>query len=62
MKTNTRRPNSSKASRAGVSTRQAMPAHEQQEQRQKDKEFMNEMNKFIAKAGLLSDDPFFGGI
>lgn len=62
MKTNTRRQNSSKASRAGVSTREAMSAHEQQEQRQKDKEFMNEMNKFIAKAGLLSDDPFFRGI
>ena len=24
--------------------------------------FIREMNEFVAKAGLLSDDPFFGGI
>ncbi len=24
--------------------------------------FIREMNEFAAKAGLLSDDPFFGGI
>jgi antitoxin CcdA len=25
-------------------------------------EFIREMNEFVAKAGLLSDDPFFGGL
>ena len=30
--------------------------------RQQDKEFIRAMNEFTAKAGLLSDDPFFGGI
>lgn len=62
MKTNTRQPNRSKPSPAGVSTRPALSAQEKKEQHQRDKEFMNEMNKFITKAGLLSDDPFFGGI
>ncbi|KGB01481.1 MULTISPECIES: hypothetical protein [Leclercia] len=29
---------------------------------QHDKEFIKAMNAFTAKAGLLSDDPYFGGI
>lgn len=32
------------------------------EERKRDKAFMRAMNDFTAKAGLLSDDPFFGGI
>ncbi len=29
---------------------------------QHDKEFIKAMNAFTEKAGLLSDDPYFGGI
>lgn len=35
---------------------------EREQQKQRDKSFMIAMNAFTAKAGLLSDDPYFGGI
>jgi antitoxin CcdA len=37
-------------------------AEEREQQKQSDKSFMIAMNVFTAKAGLLSDDPYFGGI
>lgn len=37
-------------------------AEEREQQKQRDKSFMIAMNAFTTKAGLLSDDPFFGGI
>lgn len=46
----------------GVALRPPLTAEERIEQRRRDKEFMQAMNEFVAKAGLLSDDPFFGGI
>lgn len=42
--------------------RPALTTEERIEQRKRDKEFMQAMNEFVARAGLLSDDPFFGGI
>lgn len=30
--------------------------------RQQNREFIKAMNEFTARAGLLSEDPFFGGI
>ena len=35
---------------------------EREQQKQRDKAFMVAMNAFTEKAGLLSDDPYFGGI
>ncbi|TLU70059.1 hypothetical protein FFB58_03290 [Enterobacter sp. MF024] len=46
----------------GVTPRPVLTPEERIEQRKRDKEFMRAMNEFVAKAGLLSDDPFFGGI
>ncbi|HEO9145905.1 MULTISPECIES: type II toxin-antitoxin system CcdA family antitoxin [Enterobacter] len=46
---------------SGVS-REAQTQEAQRRQHQQDKEFIRAMNEFTAKAGLLSDDPFFGGI
>lgn len=46
---------------AGVQT---CPLRGTEERRnaQQDKDFIEAMNEFTAKAGLLSDDPYFGGI
>lgn len=46
------------------SVRPHMPstAEEREQQKQRDKSFIIAMNAFTAKAGLLSDDPYFGGI
>ncbi|WP_410375977.1 hypothetical protein [Enterobacter sp. CPE_E331] len=46
---------------SGVS-REAQTQEAQRRQHQQYKEFIRAMNEFTAKAGLLSDDPFFGGI
>lgn len=46
----------------GASPRPALTVEERKEQHKRDKAFMHAMNDFTAKAGLLSDDPFFGGI
>ncbi|EOZ9384729.1 hypothetical protein ACQYE4_001132 [Enterobacter bugandensis] len=43
-------------------SRKAQTLAAQRRQHQQDKEFIRAMNDFTAKAGLLSDDPFFGGI
>lgn len=40
----------------------ASSAAERARQRQQDREFIKVMNELTAKAGLLSDDPYFGGI
>ena len=45
----------------GVS-REAQTPEARRRHHQQDKEFIRAMNEFTAKAGLLSDDPFFGGI
>jgi len=37
-------------------------AEEREQQKQRDKSFIIAMNAFTEKAGLLSDDPYFGGI
>lgn len=46
------------------SVRLPMPstAEEREQQKQRDKSFIIAMNAFTEKAGLLSDDPYFGGI
>ncbi|MDR7941398.1 hypothetical protein RIU82_15800 [Enterobacter soli] len=46
------------------SVRPHMPstAEEREQQKQRDKSFIIAMNAFTEKAGLLSDDPYFGGI
>lgn len=46
----------------GASPRPVLTIEERKEQRKRDKAFIRAMNDFTAKAGLLSDDPFFGGI
>ncbi|HIE8939104.1 TPA: hypothetical protein ACXP3W_002355 [Klebsiella quasipneumoniae subsp. quasipneumoniae] len=33
-----------------------------EDKRRKDQEFIKALNEFTARAGLLSEDPFFGGI
>lgn len=47
---------------AGGVSRPAQTPEARRRQQQQDKEFIRAMNEFTAKAGLLSDDPFFGGI
>jgi antitoxin CcdA len=47
---------------AGGVSRAAQPPEARRRQHRQDKEFIKVMNEFTAKAGLLSDDPFFGGI
>ena len=42
--------------------RQALTPEERKRQRHQDQEFIKAMNEFTAKAGLLSDDPYFGGL
>ncbi|AEN64951.1 hypothetical protein Entas_2217 [Enterobacter soli] len=46
------------------SVRLPMPstAEVREQQKQRDKSFIIAMNAFTEKAGLLSDDPYFGGI
>lgn len=46
----------------GAAQRPVLTAEERAKQREHDKEFIKAMNEFTAKAGLLSDDPYFGGI
>lgn len=62
MKTNIKEKSAGKDHLTGVAPRPVLTAEERIEQRKRDKEFMQAMNEFVAKAGLLSDDPFFGGI
>ncbi len=42
--------------------RPGLASEERTWQHQQDKAFIKAMNEFTAKAGLLSDDPYFGGI
>ncbi|AXF64775.1 MULTISPECIES: hypothetical protein [unclassified Leclercia] len=62
MKLDTLQSNAVKEHLTGVAPRSELTVEERIEQRKRDKEFMQAMNEFVAKAGLLSDDPFFGGI
>jgi len=62
MKLDTPQSSAIKEHLTGVAPRPPLTAEERIEQRRRDKEFMQAMNEFVAKAGLLSDDPFFGGI
>lgn len=62
MKLNTSQDSKVKEHLTGAAPRPVLTAEERLEQRKRDKEFMQAMNEFVAKAGLLSDDPFFGGI
>lgn len=43
-------------------SREARTPEARRREQQQGKEFIRAMNEFTAKAGLLSDDPFFGGI
>jgi antitoxin CcdA len=47
---------------ASGASREVQTPEARRRQHQQDKEFIRAMNEFTAKAGLLSDDPFFGGI
>lgn len=40
----------------------SLSKEEQARQHQQDKEFIKAMNELTTKAGLLSDDPYFGGV
>lgn len=62
MKSHSQHNNPSKEHLTVTSPRPALTVEERKEQRKRDKAFMRAMNDFTAKAGLLSDDPFFGGI
>ena len=62
MKLDTPQSSAAKAPSTGAASRPVLTTVEHIEQRKRDKEFMQAMNDFVAKAGLLSDDPFFGGI
>lgn len=53
---------SGRPTRAEMMPRQALPPEERRRQRHQDQEFIKAMNEFTAKAGLLSDDPYFGGL
>ncbi|HEW9969161.1 TPA: type II toxin-antitoxin system CcdA family antitoxin [Enterobacter cloacae] len=57
---------SGRPTRAETIPRQALPPEERRRQRHQDQdqdqEFIKAMNEFTAKAGLLSDDPYFGGL
>lgn len=62
MKLDTPQNSAAKEHSTGAASRPVLTTEERIEQRKRDKEFMQAMNDFVAKAGLLSDDPFFGGI
>lgn len=46
----------------GAAPHPALTDEERAKQREHNKEFIKAMNELTAKAGLLSDDPYFGGI
>lgn len=62
MKTAIKEPYAEKDRLTGAPPRQVLTAEERIEQRKRDKEFMRAMNEYVKEHGLLSDDPFFGGI
>ncbi|MGU3485415.1 hypothetical protein [Enterobacter bugandensis] len=62
MKSNRSKDYSRRESVAIGASRKAQTPAARRRQHQQDKEFIRVMNEFTAKAGLLSDDPFFGGI
>ncbi|MFH2243086.1 hypothetical protein ABK706_01520 [Enterobacter sichuanensis] len=62
MKPNRSKDHGKKERLAGGVSRAAQTPEARRRQHQQDKEFIRVINEFTAKAGLLSDDPFFGGI
>jgi antitoxin CcdA len=62
MKPNRTDNNHTKQHPQGAVPQPALTTEERAQQCQQDKEFIKAMNEFTAKAGLLSDDPYFGGI
>lgn len=62
MKVNTRERNTSHESPVAPERRKHGPLTEKDRESEEFQEFIRSMNEFTAKAGLLSDDPFFGGI
>lgn len=62
MKPNRSKDHGKKERLVGGVSRAAQTPEARRRQHQQDKEFIRVINEFTAKAGLLSDDPFFGGI
>ncbi|MCI1897515.1 MAG: hypothetical protein LKI85_03910 [Enterobacter sp.] len=62
MKTQSVTNRKAEQSMAGALPRPEISTEERNQQRQRDKKFIRAMNEFTKKAGLLSDDPFFGGL
>ncbi|CAM6915135.1 hypothetical protein ENASMMO064B1_13715 [Enterobacter asburiae] len=62
MKSNRSKDYGKRESVAGGVSREARTPEARRREQKQDKEFIRAMNEFTAKAGLLSDDPFFGGI
>lgn len=62
MKSNPSKNISKREPFTGTRTRTPLTAAEPVKQRQQDKEFIKAMNELTAKGGLLSDDPYFGGL
>lgn len=62
MKTAIKEPYAGKDHLTGAPPQPVLTAEERIEQRKRDKEFMRAMNEYVKEHGLLSDDPFFGGI
>ncbi len=62
MKPGLEEPRAVKEHLTGVTPCPTLTVEERIEKRKRDKEFMRAMNEYVKKHGLLSDDPFFGGI
>ncbi|MCK7450246.1 hypothetical protein [Enterobacter chengduensis] len=62
MKSNRSKDDGKRESVASAASRETLTPDALRRRHQQDKEFIKAMNEFTAKAGLLSDDPFFGGI
>lgn len=62
MKVNTRESNTSHSTITTPVRAKKTRLSEKDRASEEHQEFIRAMNEFVAKAGLLSDDPFFGGI
>ncbi|WP_368543109.1 hypothetical protein [Enterobacter soli] len=62
MKSNRTKDRQSQTHPTGLRPQPAAGAEALRQPQQKDKAFIEAMNAFTAKAGLLSEDPYFGGI
>ena len=61
MKPNRSKDYGKRESIASEVSREARTPEARRRDRQQDKKFIKAINEFTAQAGLLSDDPFFGG-